>query len=643
MRILLVEDDSVFAEALQQALTNQQYVVDVAGDGETGWKLAQAFAYDAVVLDLMLPHLDGIHFCQQLRIASDRPHGSLNRHTPILMITAQAASAEKVVALDSGVDDYLVKPFDFNELLARVRALLRRRDNYRSPILTWGQLQLNPGTGEVCVAGQPLHLSAKEYTLLELLMRSPNRIFSHTSLIEHLWMLEDMPTDGAVRAQIKGLRRKLKTAGATDVIETIYGLGYRLRQTEPKPIAPSLDSSPQLSLIKEPGESDTAIALTGSKQVKVNSLFEQHRQGYCNRLTVIEQAVAAFRSQALTEEVQQRARREAHTLKGSLGLFEMEEASQLSGQIEQLLQQPLQAEQVEHLEAIVTRLKQLLAPQDNTGAIDDAPDSDTAQTHTLWIVGEEKRLINSLVHAASIGLFKIEVLATLVEMNNRLTYVCPDAILVVFTKTIPNIRLELLHNLATVYPNLPVFVIAAEATGNAIEQLQQRIKVAQLGAKGFWQAPIDPTQIIDSIIQTLHSPGETTARLLVVDDDPAMLERVQDILHPWGFELTLLSDPQQFWGILERVEPDLVILDIEMPDVNGIELCQVVRNDSQWNELPILFLSAHSDDATLQKLFTVGGDDYVSKPVRAVELVARVLRRLEQAQLLQQIRKLKSS
>jgi PleD family two-component response regulator len=135
---------------------------------------------------------------------------------------------------------------------------------------------------------------------------------------------------------------------------------------------------------------------------------------------------------------------------------------------------------------------------------------------------------------------------------------------------------------------------------------------------------------------------KTTARILVVDDDLALLEALQTILHPWGFELTLLNHPQQFWGTLEQVQPDLVILDVEMPEVSGIELCQVVRHDEQWGDLPILFLSAHTDDATLHKIFTVGADDYVSKPVRAVELVSRVLRRLEQARLLKHLRQLRT-
>lgn len=223
MRILLVEDDAGFAEALAEALSDQWYVVDVASDGEAGWMQAQVMDYDLMLLDVMLPKLDGISLCQRLR--------AKGYSNPILMITARDTSYDKVSGLDAGADDYVVKPIDLPELLARVRALLRRGMSSTSPVLEWGGLKLDPSTYDVSYDDKPLRLTPKEYALLELFLRSGRRVLSRSLLIEHIWSLESPPTEDTVKAHVKSLRNKLKTVGApNDLIETVHGLGYRLKQ-----------------------------------------------------------------------------------------------------------------------------------------------------------------------------------------------------------------------------------------------------------------------------------------------------------------------------------------------------------------------------------------------------------------------------
>jgi DNA-binding response OmpR family regulator len=224
MQILLVEDDVSLAEALMEALTDQRYVVDAVNDGEAGWAQTQAIDYDLILLDVMLPKLDGISLCQRLR--------THNYNSPILMMTARDTSADKVTGLDAGADDYVVKPIDLPELLARVRALLRRGTTSASPVLEWGGLKLDPSTYEVTYNNQPLHLTPKEYSLLELFLRSGRRVLSRSLLIEHIWSLEAPPSEDTVKAHIKSLRNKLKHVSApNDLIETVHGLGYRLKQT----------------------------------------------------------------------------------------------------------------------------------------------------------------------------------------------------------------------------------------------------------------------------------------------------------------------------------------------------------------------------------------------------------------------------
>lgn len=182
------------------------------------------FDYDLIVLDVMLPKLDGIALCQQLRANGCK--------TPILMLTARDTIQDRVKGLDAGADDYLIKPFDLEELSARIRALLRRGETALPPILTWGDLCVDPNTCEVTYQQQALNLSPKEYRLLEFFLRHPRRMFSRSQLLDHLWAMDQIPEEATVKAHISSLRQKLKTAGLeSDVIETVYGLGYRLKES----------------------------------------------------------------------------------------------------------------------------------------------------------------------------------------------------------------------------------------------------------------------------------------------------------------------------------------------------------------------------------------------------------------------------
>ncbi|NJL23208.1 MAG: response regulator transcription factor [Leptolyngbyaceae cyanobacterium SM1_3_5] len=226
MRILLVEDDQSIVEVLTAVLVEQNYVVDVAIDGEAGWDLIESYPYDLVLLDVMLPKIDGISFCRRLRQRKSQ--------VLVMLLTARDTTTDKLMGLDSGADDYVVKPFNVEELAARIRALLRRGSTSVLPVLACGGLQLDPNTREVRYAGSLLQFSRKEYLLLELFMRQPQRVFSRREIVDQLWSVgEDPPDEDTVKSHVKNVRRELKAAGVPDLIETIYGQGYRLHADEP--------------------------------------------------------------------------------------------------------------------------------------------------------------------------------------------------------------------------------------------------------------------------------------------------------------------------------------------------------------------------------------------------------------------------
>jgi DNA-binding response OmpR family regulator len=225
MKILIVEDDERIAAPIKEELEHHQYLVHTAFDGETGLSLAKEAYYDLVLLDVMLPKLDGLRVCQQLRQQGCK--------SAIIILTARDQTSNKIMGLDCGADDYLVKPFELDELLARIRAVLRRNSDMREPQLKWRDLVLDPQTTEVRYKNALIKLTPTEFRLLFHFLRNPSRTFTKDELINRLWLPGDEPAYDVIKAHIKGLRNKLEQAGAQrDVIETVYGFGYRLKNRD---------------------------------------------------------------------------------------------------------------------------------------------------------------------------------------------------------------------------------------------------------------------------------------------------------------------------------------------------------------------------------------------------------------------------
>ena len=221
MRILIIEDDDRIAKPLAEDLKHQHHVVDMASDGMEGWELASTGTYELILLDLMLPRLDGISLCKRLRTAKS--------NVLILMLTARDTTTDKIIGLDAGADDYLIKPFELEELAARLRALSRRTPEMRPSVLTHGELELDPSNCSVTCRGHLLSLTPKEYMILECFLSSPNKVLTKAAILDKLWEFDKLSGEETVKTHLTNLRRKLKLAGSSEeLIETVYGIGYRL-------------------------------------------------------------------------------------------------------------------------------------------------------------------------------------------------------------------------------------------------------------------------------------------------------------------------------------------------------------------------------------------------------------------------------
>ncbi|HEY8082661.1 MAG TPA: response regulator transcription factor [Solirubrobacterales bacterium] len=222
MRVLIVEDEAKMAGLIRHGLEREGMAVDVTGNGEDALWKAEAVDYDAILLDLMLPGIDGLEVCRRLREAGV--------WSPILMLTARDAVRDRVAGLDRGADDYLTKPFSYAELLARLRALVRRGRPERPAELQVGSLRLDPATRQTWRDGKEIELSAKEFALLEIFMRQPGQILSRFQLLEHAWDYEYENRSNIVDSYVRFLREKIDRPFGIESIETVRGAGYRLRE-----------------------------------------------------------------------------------------------------------------------------------------------------------------------------------------------------------------------------------------------------------------------------------------------------------------------------------------------------------------------------------------------------------------------------
>lgn len=633
MKILLIEDDTSTATRLAKILTDQNYVVNTTNNGQTGLDLVKSYEYDLILLDLLLPGLDGINFCRQLR--------SQGYQIPILILAAKDSNSDRVMSLEAGADDYVVKPFDLSELLARIRALLRRGREIAPVVLTWENLQLNLHNQEVISQGELIHLTPKEYGLLELFLRNPNRIFSRSAILNWVWSLGEFPGEEAVRTQIIGLRQKLKAAGiSSDVIETVYGFGYRL-----KPESTKVESSPKVKgkpRKKKPNQREE-LKLTKPERSLVESevlaglakVWENFRDTFLSDLLLFEQAIAQLSNGTLDNELKEQVRMQAHRFAGSLGTFGLLKGSEIARSIMQLLNQEVinTPEAIVYFRQLVEALregisqhriiKQITTTPLSSESADDSVLASNDPT-TLLIIDDDPELTNQITREAKNKNLQVQVVTSFTAARETIASELPNIILLNFSLANNEENgLRFLAELTCNYPTIPILIISQW------NQLSDRIAVARLGGKAFFQKPIAIEELFQSLAQILEQNYREDAKVLIVDNDASMLTNLSLLLPPWGLQVKTLADPKKFWEVLEESTPDILILDIEMPGFSGLDLCQAVRNNPGWSELPILFLSAHKDTETVRQVFAVGGDDYVSKPIVEPELIARVLNRLE--------------
>lgn len=507
MKILVVENDDTTAVAIAKVVAASHYLVDTAQDGWTALELVKTYDYDLLVLDVVIPGLDGISLCRQLR--------KEERQLPIMMLTARGNISDRVLGLEAGADDYVVKPCDWAELTARIFALLRRRQATLAQLLTWENLRVDPNTKKVIYNEQPIHLTRKEYGLLELFLRHPQRIFSRSAILDYLWSPTDSPGEWTVTTHIKGLRQKLQIVGMkTEPIETIYGLGYRLRAA-PKTDLPhqvEQQSKSQQKTIVKVATCSNSFSKTQVLQ-DIAEIWETFQETLQVLFELFEKAIEPTTGN-LNIELQHQSLSKAHQLIAALRTLKVPKGTETAQQIEQLLEN-LETHEVKRLSELVDTLKQaVVARKLLKGQAHECPEALKTTPHPrhLLTIDDRKERTKQLKNLAIDYDLQIDVVADLKLASAQILAHPPDAILLnLAIAATERTGREFLEQLALKHAQIPVVVLEAhpESSDDVESRWRARLEVARLVKYRILSPLNSPDFILRAVAQTLDPQKET--------------------------------------------------------------------------------------------------------------------------------------
>ncbi|MEM9165255.1 MAG: response regulator, partial [Cyanobacteria bacterium P01_F01_bin.4] len=419
-----------------------------------------------------------------------------------------------------------------------------------------------------------------------------------------------------------GLRRKLNKAGAQDWIENVYGLGYKL---SPPVFESEAQSAPEsgVAAVTEAGAkaSPTSQATEQSFSQAMEALWGQYQGLMQARLGLLTAAVSAIENTTLGDELRQQAGQAAHKLAGVLGMFNRDTGTELARQLETILLEQPTIIQLAKVPDLVRTLAECL----DLAATPQPPAEKPLEERLLLISADDAlgAALQQLTQTSELGWCLAPTLAAAKVWLQSHT---PEVVIFDLAAAELPTALSLLADLAARTPVIPTLVLMGE------DGLSGRVQMAAAGAQVLTR-PVGAAQAW-AAANALRQQSGQTLHVLAIDDDPILLKALRPLLEPWGMRLTTSDQPAHFWQVLTAAQPDLLILDVEMPDFNGIELCQAVRSDPHWQDLPIVFLTAHTDAETVQQIFVAGADDYVTKPLLGPELMTRITNRLERNRLL---------
>ncbi len=574
MKVLLIESDDAIVVALVKRLTAHHVVVDVVKNEEDGWTYGSTFGYDLIVVGGESHHINGVGLCERFR--------EEGLTLPILLIMAQNTNVGLVHALDAGADDCIVGSFEMDELHARIRALLRRGRANPFPVIVWGDLVLNSSTCEVTYREQPIVLTAKEYSLLELFLRDTQHVFSIEEILDSLWSSEEFPSEATVRSHLRRLRRKLQEAGATsDFIATVHGRGYYIKATD--------------------GEANGVANRGGEFQAQQNG---SQTNGFLSRPSASPVSPIAEKEQG----------------EDSLSFEWTSKWSQSETDDTQSSQAPILLI-LSRNEAFAHAIAAAAVTQGIRVAI-----ASSLEQAKPWLVPNAMRPFpDAILIQTPVRIKAVQALVR--ERDVSVSSDCEHETSLAESKTSANLErtLDTLRLMGEHHLSIPIAVMSHAATWS------DRLLASRRGSTLFLSEPITPNQVVVALLPMLRVKGDST-KVLTLDSDPAWLQAMLTLLTPWGFEVITLDDVEPLMDVLDSVNPEVILLDAHLSTVDGIELCRLLRHDPKWRHLSIFVLSETADPLLQERAFVSGADDYLTKPIQGKELAERIMARLRRLQ-----------
>ncbi|BAQ64798.1 response regulator [Geminocystis sp. NIES-3709] len=634
MKILLVEDDQRLGKLIHDYLVNESAVVEIVN---TGFNIAEKLSkqcYDILILDVMLPKKNGIDICRELR--------SNNVDIAILFITALNNKIDKIKAFESGADDYLIKPFDFEELLARVKALLRREKKTELCNLTWNNLVMYPEEKKVIYNHNYLHLTPTEFKILQIFLETPNKVFNTQSIIDRLWEIDTTPTDSTLRTHIKSLRKKLEEVGLDkNFIETLYGMGYRLKQEREK------RSEKQHQSFNNNKKNIDKISDLLEKNIRENK--ENQFQNLIKQMWLDNQETVSKDCQELSNYIQgnnnidiNKAINIAHNFVGFLGSLGFDTASKISKNIENLLkenQNNLSDKKVKFkiltlLDTLEKNLfpngkqcipkkekKEKILPKNKIEIL--VIDEDIKIANNLILFMDNPQVVFHFVHSIVFGIkylkerqYDVVILETHWEKSSsdQLT--------------------DILNFLKEKKEETKTIIYSKNDT------LENRLYCSKYPISAF----LNKTNTLDvlwenifNILSNNHSTSNITPLydILVIDDDIRFTEVLKQklISNRLPININIISDSEIFLEEIKRIKPQLIILDLQMPKLDGLDICKIIKKDPFLQNIPIIFLTGNLEPDIMNQFVEAGADDFISKSKIDLELYPRIMTHLKRFNL----------
>ncbi|AZB71782.1 response regulator [Synechococcus elongatus] len=615
---LLIENNNPLPANWRKTLTTEGISLKVVSSPATAIKSLQATSTDFIVIS-GLPELVDIHqFCQQVRQAEAGL--KVRNDLPILLVAAPEDYDAAIALLDAGVDDVWLQSISSTEFLSRLRAVIRRLRSLQADQFRRGDFILQPRSRQAWFGGINLNLRAEEYELLELLISSPDRVFSESILLRLIWPQAVAPNPLQLSEIVTELNYKLAVAGSPESLELLYGLGWHWRS---QPSGPESNSS----------SSNGDASLMPNHQ----SIWERYRHEYWQRLDEIALTLTGWDQMPALKRTE--AYRHAQTLAGALGSFGFEQGSQsariLAVGLHALELEPQVnpatlttiLEQVQQLRVLLGAAEAISPVQLPSAMAPAVPRKAQQRPYQIEVWSRDRRWVETVATQANLRGLRV---TTRIDLDSAIAVFEPQGVDLLILDVEPQQLTDLqLVNWLQIQPSLSILLISDDSLNN-------RVQAARMGSQRFFPKPISAEVLIDQAVTVLEAQA-TPATVLIADDDPAVLAYLQQLFHPWGWQLTVCQRGEQFWEALTSSQPDLILLDATLPDYNGLDLCRVLRSDRYWLNQPILILAERHDADLVQQAFRYGADDVITKPIVGAELVARIHNRLDKYRQLQRL------